>query len=102
MHNKKVKYILLTMLFCLSAGHCFCTIAGATNPNITRPTGIQTGLSAEIPPLPTLQKGLTGDQEIDEERKKEEKRQGFGPIFTSKFIKVTNERLLTDSTQVFR
>ena len=45
-------------------------------------------------------KTLTGDQEIDAERQKEEKKRD-SVIFTSKFIRVTNERLLSDSTQVF-
>lgn len=43
---------------------------------------------------------LTDDQMLDSLRKKEEKKRDT-VIFTSKFIKVTNERLLNDSTQVF-
>lgn len=43
---------------------------------------------------------LTGDQEIDAQRKKEEKKRD-SVIFNSKFIRVTNEKLLNDSTQVF-
>jgi hypothetical protein len=43
---------------------------------------------------------LTGDQEIDQERQKEEKKRD-SVVFNSKFIKVTNEKLLVDSTQVF-
>lgn len=45
-------------------------------------------------------KPLTDDQLLDSLRKKEEKKRDT-VIFTSKFIKVTNERLLDDSTQVF-
>ncbi|MGZ3832653.1 MAG: putative porin [Mucilaginibacter sp.] len=48
----------------------------------------------------TSTKRLTGDQEIDAQRKKEE-RKNDSVTFTSKFIRVTNERLLSDSTQVF-
>ncbi len=59
-----------------------------TNPNFNRDT------------TTTGNKNLTGDQEIDEARKKEEKKSD-SVIFTSKFIRVTNERLLSDSTQVF-
>lgn len=44
---------------------------------------------------------LTGDQLLDSLRKKEDKKRDT-VIFTSKFIKVTNEALLSDSTQVFK
>jgi hypothetical protein len=47
------------------------------------------------------QKVLTDDQMLDSLRKKEEKKRDT-VIFTAKFIKVTNERLLNDSTQVFQ
>ncbi|MBS1525769.1 MAG: hypothetical protein JST19_08985, partial [Bacteroidetes bacterium] len=45
-------------------------------------------------------KTLSGDQEIDQIRQQQEKKRD-SVIFTSKFIRVTNERLLNDSTQVF-
>jgi len=45
-------------------------------------------------------KQLSADQEIDTLRKKEEGKRD-SVVFTSKFIKVTNESLLNDSTQVF-
>jgi hypothetical protein len=45
-------------------------------------------------------KPLTDDQLMDTLRKREDKKRDT-VIFTSKFIKVTNERLLNDSTQVF-
>jgi len=82
---------------CLSAMTVFAqttTIPGynntlrRNNPNTTDTTTNKPG------------KVLTGDQEIDAERKKEEKKRD-SVIFTSKFIRVTNERLLSDSTQVF-
>ncbi|MBW4888851.1 putative porin [Mucilaginibacter sp. HMF5004] len=45
-------------------------------------------------------KVLTDDQQLDSLRKYEEHKRD-SVIFTAKFIKVTNERLLNDSTQVF-
>jgi hypothetical protein len=45
-------------------------------------------------------KDLTSDQMIDSLRKREERGRD-SVIFTSKFIKVTNENLLKDSTQLF-
>ena len=82
---------------CISAGVAFAqttTIPGynntlrRNNPNTDTSTTNKSG------------KTLTGDQEIDAERQKEEKKRD-SVIFTSKFIRVTNERLLSDSTQVF-
>lgn len=49
--------------------------------------------------VPTTKK-LTDDELLDTLRKREEKKRDT-VIFNSKFIKVTNERLLNDSTQVF-
>ncbi|WP_233268706.1 putative porin [Mucilaginibacter lacusdianchii] len=43
---------------------------------------------------------LSGDELLDTLRKREENR-GDSVVYTSKFVKVTNERLLNDSTQVF-
>ena len=43
---------------------------------------------------------LTSDQELDTLRKKEENKRD-SVIFTSKFVRVTNEKLLNDSTQTF-
>ena len=43
---------------------------------------------------------LTDDQQLDTLRKREDQKKD-SVIFTSKFIRVTNERLLNDSTQVF-
>ncbi|MGN6637966.1 MAG: hypothetical protein ACTHJ8_03585, partial [Mucilaginibacter sp.] len=42
---------------------------------------------------------LTGDQEIDQERQKEEKKRDT-VVFNSKLIKVNNEKLLVDRTKV--
>jgi len=92
--HKRTKYILLA-LFCLSAR--FGLAQSTTNPNYPnrrQPANFSTDTSTN-----KAGKTLTGDQEIDEERKREEKKRD-SVIFTSKFIRVTNERLLTDSTQV--
>lgn len=48
----------------------------------------------------TYQKPLTGDAMLDSLRKKEESRRD-SVVFDSKFIKVTNQNLLKDSTQLF-
>jgi len=93
--HKRIKYILL-LLFCLSAS--LVLAQSPTNPNYPnrrQPANFNTDTSTN-----KAGKTLSGDQEIDEERKKEEKKRD-SVIFTSKFIRVTNERLLTDSTQVF-
>src|ERR1700761_331494 len=92
---KKLRYIFL-LLFCLPAGLAFAQ--SPTNPNYY--PGRQQPANFNRDTSTSQAKTLTGDQEIDEERKKEEKRRD-SVIFTSKFIKVTNERLLSDSTQVF-
>ncbi len=95
MYNR-LRHILLVMLICFSAGVALAqtpTIPGYPNNNIRRNNFNDTT---------TKQPGkqLSGDQEIDAERQKEEKKRD-SVIFTSKFIRVTNERLLSDSTQVF-
>ncbi len=94
MHNQ-LRYILLLLLMCISAGFAF-----AQNPNIPGYPNQQRRADFNKDTATTKTKNLTGDQEIDAERQKEEKKRD-SVIFTSKFIRVTNERLLTDSTQVF-
>ena len=47
-----------------------------------------------------VKKQLTDDELLDTMRKREEKKRDT-VIFTSKFIRITNELLLNDSTQVF-
>jgi Putative porin len=93
--HKRIKYIFL-LLFCLSAGVVFAQ--QPTNPsypnNRQQPANFGRDTSTN-----KAGKTLSDDQEIDAERKKEEKRRD-SVIFTSKFIRVTNERLLRDSTQV--
>src|ERR1700754_5006478 len=93
--HKQLKYILV-LLLCASAGLVFAQ--SPTNPNYPGPgRQLKTNFG---PDTTTAKKALTGDQEIDEQRKKEEGKRD-SVIFTSKFIRVTNERLLSDSTQVF-
>jgi len=85
------------MLMCFSAG---VTLAQTQNipgyPNNTiRRNNFNTDTATNKPG-----KQLSGDAQIDAERQKEEKKRD-SVIFTSRFIRVTNERLLSDSTQVF-
>ncbi|HTD40326.1 MAG TPA: putative porin, partial [Mucilaginibacter sp.] len=97
MHNR-LQYTLLIALMCFSAGVAFAqttTIPGYPNNNIRR-----NNFNTDTSSTNKQGKQLTGDQEIDAERQKEEKKRD-SVIFTSKFIRVTNERLLSDSTQVF-
>ncbi|HTI60896.1 putative porin [Mucilaginibacter sp.] len=93
---KRIKYLLL-LLFCMSASFAFAQYP-TQNQNYPgrqqRPNFNNTDTSTN------KNKNLSGDQEIDEERKKEESRHD-SVVFTSKFLRVTNERLLSDSTQVF-
>jgi hypothetical protein len=86
------------MLICFSAGVALAqtpTIPGYPNNTIRR-----NNFNNDTSKTKQPGKQLTGDQEIDAERQKEEKKRD-SVIFTSKFIRVTNERLLSDSTQVF-
>ena len=96
MYNHRSRYILLALLMCLSAGFAF-----AQNPNY--PPGYPNNRPNTNPNLnrdTAANRNLSGDQQIDEARKREQKKRD-SVIFTSKFIRVTNERLLSDSTQVF-
>ncbi|MDO3627388.1 putative porin [Mucilaginibacter sp. BT774] len=95
--HKRLRYILLVMLICFSAGMALAqtpNIPGYPNNNIRR-NNFNTDTATNKPG-----KQLSGDAQIDAERQKEEKKRD-SVIFTSKFIRVTNERLLSDSTQVF-
>ena len=89
----RLKYILL-LLLCFSARFAF-----AQYPNQQNYPGRQTPQQFNTDTGKKGNQNLTGDQEIDAERKKEEHRRD-SVIFTSKFIRVTNEQLLKDSTQV--
>lgn len=80
----KLRYILLTWILAMATHIAFAQI-----PN--RPYVSQDTLRS---------KKLTDDQMIDSTRKRLENKKD-SVIYTSKFIKVTNEHLLNDSTQVF-
>ena len=94
--HKQIRYILFLLLF-LSAGVVFAQ--SPTNPNYQTPQQ-RANYGRDTASATSTGRKLTGDQEIDAVRKKEEKKRD-SVIFNSKFIRVTNERLLTDSTQVF-
>jgi hypothetical protein len=89
----KSKYFL-TVLLCLCIQVAHAQFGGqqqngtAPERNRMRDTGT------------TVRKALTDDQVLDTMRKQEEHRRD-SVVFTSKFIRVTNERFLNDSTQVF-
>lgn len=99
----KLKYILL-LLICFTANFAVAQIsptrpynpANPYNPNNPNQQG--NGLRNDT----TTRQGkeLSGDQMIDTLRKREQQARDT-VIFTAKFIKVTNEALLKDSTQLF-
>ncbi len=94
------RYILLLALICISAGAAFAQYPTNQNPNYPNNNTQRNTNPFNNKDTTTQKKALSGDQEIDAERQKEEKKRD-SVVFTSKFIKVTNERLLSDSTQVF-
>ena len=88
-----LKYIIL---FVLLAGTHAAFAQSPTNPNYpggipTRPNLRDTGRTAPK---------LTTDQELDSLRRRQDKKRDT-VIFNSKYIKVTSERFLRDSTQLF-
>jgi hypothetical protein len=89
-------YLKYIILFALLAGTHAAFAQSPTNPNYpngipTRPNLRDTGRTAPR---------LTGDQELDSLRKRQDKRRDT-VIFNSKYIRVTSERFLRDSTQLF-
>ncbi|HVW14020.1 MAG TPA: putative porin [Mucilaginibacter sp.] len=93
MHNW-LKYILvlpLVMLACTA----FAQYPSPNYPNRQQPANFSRDTASA-----GQNKTLSGDQEIDQIREQQEKKRD-SVIFTSKFIRVTNEKLLSDSTQVF-
>jgi hypothetical protein len=89
----KFKYLLI-LLVCVFAQQGF---AQFTNPNQQQQQ--QTNPYYRDTTTRKPAKTLTGAQLMDSMRKKEENKKD-SVIFTAKFIRVTNEQLLTDSTQV--
>lgn len=89
----KLKYFLL-LLMCIPAQAALAQYNPQLGPNQQQqPANFRDTAR-------TTTRQLTTDQELDTIRSKEE-RDRDSVIFTSKFIRVTNERLLRDSTQVF-
>jgi len=88
---EKFKYIIL-LLICISGQIAFAQ--STTNPNYpgqTRKPNFNDTSTA---------KPETADQQLDSLRKKMDRKKD-SVVFNSKFIRVTNERLLRDSTQLF-
>ncbi|MFI5158889.1 MAG: putative porin [Sphingobacteriales bacterium] len=100
MHHK-LKYLLILLIALIAQG-AFAQLPGQPGYGQTGQPGYNNG--QQISPFADTArrqaKHLTADQEIDTLRKQEEAKRD-SVIFTNKFVKVTNERLLRDSTQVF-
>ncbi|QKJ31607.1 putative porin [Mucilaginibacter mali] len=92
---KKIKYLLLLMV-CFFVKPAF---AQFTNPNQTQ----QQQQSSMFPDTTTRRqvKPMTEAEMMDSLRKKEENKHD-SVVFSAKFIRITNERLLSDSTQVLQ
>jgi len=95
----KLKYILLLLI-------CVCTQAvfaqSGNNPNYPGNNNYPSNGQGNRPNLRDTtgtQKAQTADQQMDSLRKRVDKKRDT-VIFNSKFIRVTNERLLRDSTQL--
>jgi hypothetical protein len=88
--RQKLKYFFL-LLMCLSVQTVFAQYGNRTNPrNLpTRDTSTR-----------RQEKAMTDDQLLDSLRRKEENKKD-SVVFSSKFVRITNERLLNDSTQMF-
>jgi hypothetical protein len=89
----KIRYILL-LLACVFTQAVFGQ--SPTNPNYPNYPG-QQNQRVNTRDTGTTQKNLTVDQQLDSLRKRQDKKKDT-VVFNSKFIKVTNERLLKDST----
>jgi hypothetical protein len=89
----KFKYIYL-LLICLCAQAAFAQVPN-NNPNYPNQQQQQKPNLRDT----ATAKTLTDDQLLDSLRKKQEKKRD-SVVFSSKFIRVTNERLLRDSTQL--
>lgn len=90
---KPLKFLFL-LLTCFSASSVYAQYGRTTNSNRNTNPFNQNDTTKR----PTT-KLLTDDQLLDTLRKRDEHK-GDTVIFTSKFIRVTNEKLLNDSTQV--
>src|SRR5471030_1095079 len=88
-----IKYIILLVLL---AGTHAAFAQSPTNPNY--PGGIPT--RPNLRDTSRTAPKLTSDQELDSLRRKQDKKRDT-VIFNSKYIRVTSERFLRDSTQLF-
>ncbi|RKR80232.1 putative beta-barrel porin [Mucilaginibacter gracilis] len=77
-----------------------CSTAPVAFAQVTQSTKLPVDNTNHMRDTVPVTKPLTDDQMLDSLRKKENSKKD-SVIFNSKFIKVTNERLLNDSTQVF-
>ena len=92
----KLKYILL-LLTCVWAQAAFSQ--SQSNPNYPNQTYPGQQQRPNLRDTGSTQKALTDDQLLDTLRKRRERKRDT-VVFNSKFITVTNERLLRDSTQL--
>ncbi len=93
MNLKRLKFLLL-LLICLPAASVYAQYGRTTNSNTNTNPFTQGDTTKR-----RVVKPLTDDQLLDTLRKRDEHK-GDTVIFTAKFIRVTNEKLLNDSTQV--
>jgi hypothetical protein len=96
----KIKYLII-LFFCVFAQAVFAQTP--TNPSYPNnyPNNYpgQQGQRPNLRDTSTSLKNLTVDQQLDSLRKRQDRKRDT-VIFNSKFIRVTNERLLKDSTQL--
>ena len=94
----KIRYIFL-LLACVFVQASFAQ--SPTNPNYPGNSNYpgQQGQRFNLRDTSGGQKILTNDQQLDSLRKKRDRKHD-SVVFNSKFIRVTNERLLKDSTQL--
>ncbi|MGI4750847.1 MAG: putative porin [Janthinobacterium lividum] len=90
---KQLKFLLLLLIFSPAAS-VYAQYGRTTNSSTNTNPFVQGDTSHRKTAKP-----LTDDQLLDTLRKRDEHK-GDSVIFTSKFIRVTNERLFNDSTQV--
>lgn len=89
----KFKYLFLLMMLCLGVQGAMAQILDPTRQQTQQQTNPYTVDTSRRNQAPVL----TGDALMDSLRKKEENKHD-SVVFNSKFIRVTNERLLTDGT----
>lgn len=95
MRNKiKFLFILLTCAFAQSA-------FGQSNPNYPNNPNYPIQQRGDLRDTGKVVKQISDDQLLDSLRKKQDHKRDT-VIFTAKFIRITNERLLKDSTQMMR